>query len=105
VLNNYAERDIGIEQMKIHARRELADAAIDYYVIGSGRLSDDIGKLAGDAAISTTIKSKVSSNGHLTAKVQEYGNDENYQSQDVTSIARFFDRDRFYQRFRVFEHP
>lgn len=82
--------DVGLNKFILKARSTLEDSLTDYYITGTGHISDCF-EAKHENEIAGAINQKIQQNGDLTAAVQEYANDQSYLHMDIPSITGFND--------------
>lgn len=77
--------DEGIEKYVVKAKESLDDIITDFYLIGSGHISDII-RASGEEKICIAIKDRIVSNNLLKEALKEFTNDQAYRKDKISDL-------------------
>lgn len=80
--------DEGLEKYYVRGKKDLQDSATDFYILGSGSVSDTI-TVKGEDKICESIATKHRANGTLRQYVQEFADDNSYSQREIEAIASY----------------
>lgn len=80
-----------LKKFIVKAKNELGEAATDFYIVGSGAISDLISVSQNEGSIAATMRRKAIANDLLSEKLREFIDEENINSntQNVNTVAIF----------------
>ena len=93
LLQNF-QNDDGIEKFIVSGKNSLEDTLTEYYLVGSGHISDSIPD-KDETAICTKIGNKINNNRKLQTELGKIRNDTDYQRQLTQDLSVLFDSDNW----------
>lgn len=85
-------QDDGLEKYIVKGKKSLQDSITDFYIVGSGHISDSI-SASGEIDICKAIIDKISRNKDLKNEVREYSDDDSYSKRDIEIISNYINPD------------
>lgn len=84
----------GVEKFIVRGKEHFEDSMTDYYIVGSGHISDSIA-IKDESKICQAIEEKVSKNRQLKEAVAKYAKDDTYIKDDIPGISCYSDLDNW----------
>ncbi|MGV1097817.1 hypothetical protein ACUUL3_00205 [Thiovibrio sp. JS02] len=91
-------QDDGLEKYIVKGKQTLQDAITDFYIVGSGHISDSI-IASGEVDICNAINEKVRRNQGLKSAVKDYTDDDSYSKRNIEIIANYHNLDNWLSHF------
>lgn len=93
-------KDEDLKKFVVKAKHEFGEAATDFYIVGSGAVSDIISISQNEESIAATMNKKALANDVVIDKVRDFINEEKIkQNSDNVTSATMYERDNSWNAF------